>query len=137
LQFSIPKDLKLPTQVRHVRQKVLVVDDDFLIRWSLSQVLSQAGCEVTTAEDGYKAVQKARDQHFDFVITDLSMPVLDGWKLLETLVGFKVPPKVIVMSADGPTDYRAKLKEKGALAYVEKSCLIDKIVEIMEANSSE
>jgi len=55
-------------------QKVLVVDDDFLIRWSLTQTLSQAGCEVTTAEDGFKAIEKARDQHFDFVITDLSMP---------------------------------------------------------------
>jgi DNA-binding NtrC family response regulator len=118
-------------------QKVLVVDDDFLIRWSLTQTLSQAGCEVTTAEDGFKAIEKARDQHFDFVITDLSMPLLDGWKLLEALVSFQLPPRVIVISADGQTDYQSKVKEKGAWAYVEKSCLIDKIKELLKADSPE
>jgi CheY-like chemotaxis protein len=98
-----------------------------LIRWSLAHILSQAGYDVTAVEDGLEAFEVASSQHFDCVITDLSMPGLNGWELLDRLAAFKPAPRVIVITGQEETGYRTIVKEKGAFAFVEKSYLIDEI----------
>jgi DNA-binding NtrC family response regulator len=50
--------------------KILIADDEFLIRWSLSQALSQEGYEVVSVDNGRKAIEAAKIQQFDFIITD-------------------------------------------------------------------
>jgi CheY-like chemotaxis protein len=117
--------------------KVLIVDDEFLIRWSLVQLLSEEEYEVTAVEDGWKAIEIARVEHFDFVITDLSMPGLDGWGLLDKLMEFQFPPRVIIMTADAEEDHRRTIKEKGGWGYVEKSYLIQDIKKILKAGCQE
>ena len=112
-------------------QKVLIVDDDYLIRWALAHALSEAGYEVSTAEDGLKALEMAEKEYFDFVVTDLIMPGLDGWKLMEMLCCLPAPPLVIAMSAHADEDYPGKVKERGGWAYVEKSSLIDGVRETL------
>ena len=112
-------------------QKILIVDDEYLIRWALAQALSEAGYEVSAAEDGWKAFEMAQKECFDFVVTDLFMPGLDGWKLLEKLCRLPAPPRVIVMTAHGEEDYPKTVKERGGWAYVEKSCLIDGVKETL------
>jgi DNA-binding NtrC family response regulator len=102
-----------------------------LIRWSLAQALSQEGYDVISVEDGNKAIEAIKDQDFDFVITDLVMPELDGWKVLETIKQTRSPSRVIVITAHGKEDMQRMAKEKGAWAYVEKPYLIDKIKEIL------
>ena len=116
--------------------KVLVVDDDDLIRWSLVRFLSHAGYEVTTAVNGLEALTIAGTLHFDFVITDLCMPELDGWKLLDKLMQLQPPPRVIVMSAHEERDDHRMVKEKGGWAYLEKSGLLDRIIEALVNGSS-
>ena len=107
------------------------MDDEFLIRWSLAQALSQEGYEVISVEDGSKAIEAAQAQHFDFIITDLMMPELDGWKVLEAIKQSSFPSRVIVITAHGMEDTGRMAKEKGAWAYVEKPYLIEKIKEIL------
>ncbi len=114
-------------------RKILIVDDEFLIRWSLTGALSQAGYEVTAVEDGRKAIDIASAQHFDFVITDLAMPEVDGWMLLDMLMQFQFPPRVIVMTANEEEDHPRIVKEKGGWAYVKKSHLVDQVKEALEA----
>src|SRR3990172_3797780 len=63
--------------------RILIADDEYLIRWSLSEALSQEGYEVLAVEDGQKAIEASRTQQFDFIITDLVMPEADGWQVLE------------------------------------------------------
>jgi len=113
-------------------QRVLIVDDDYLIRWALAQALSEAGYEVSAAEDGLKAFEMAEKESFDFVVTDLVMPGLDGWKLMEMLCCLPAPPLVIAISAHGEEDYPERVKEMGGLAYVEKSSLIDGVRETLK-----
>jgi DNA-binding NtrC family response regulator len=103
-----------------------------LIRWSLAQALSQEGYEVISVENGKKAIEAIKDQDFDFVITDLIMPELDGWKVLETIKQTRSPSRVIVITAHGKEDTGRMAKEKGAWAYVEKPYLIEKIKEILK-----
>jgi DNA-binding response OmpR family regulator len=102
-----------------------------LIRWALAHALSEAGYEVSAAEDGWKALQMAEKECFDFVVTDLVMPGLDGWKLLEKLCRLPAPPRVIVMTAHGDADYPKRVKENGGWAYVEKTSLIDGVKETL------
>lgn len=108
-------------------QKILIAEDEFLVRWSLTQTLIQEGYEVVAVEDGKKAMEVVRDETFDFLITDLVMPELDGWELLEFVRQIPAPPRVIMMTAYGKEDTEKIAKEKGAWAYVEKPFIIDKI----------
>jgi DNA-binding NtrC family response regulator len=103
-----------------------------LIRWSLTKALSQEGYEVIAVEDGKKAVEAANTQHFDFVITDLIMPELDGWGVLETVRHTHPHLQVIIVTAYGKEDMEKIAKEKGAWAYVQKPYIIEKIKEIVK-----
>jgi CheY-like chemotaxis protein len=129
--------LHFRSQVRVRRQaiqptRVLIVDDEFLIRWSLGQFLESEGYEVTTAKDGVEALEVASAAWFDYVITDLSMPRLDGWGLLDNLTQFRPAPRVIVITGQDEEDNRRKVVEKGGWAYLEKSYLISEIKDAME-----
>jgi CheY-like chemotaxis protein len=86
---------------------------------------------VISVEDGRKAVEAAQAEHFDFIITDLLMPELDGWKVLEMTTQTQPSPRVIIITAHGKEDSRRIAKEKGAWAYVEKPYIIDTIKEIL------
>ncbi len=83
-------------------------------------------------EDGKKAVEAARAQYFDFIITDLVMPELEGWEVLEVVRQIQPPPRVIIITAHGKEDTERVAKERGALAYVEKPYIIEKIKGILK-----
>jgi len=86
---------------------------------------------VISVENGRKAIEAIKLQDFDFVITDLVMPELDGWKVLEAIKQTGFRSRVVVMTAHGKEDTGKTAKEKGAWAYVEKPYLIEKIKEIL------
>lgn len=115
--------------------KVLVVDDEYLIRWALAHALRDAGYEVTAVEDGRKAIDLAEKEHFDFVVTDLAMPGVDGWGVLETVVQMQTPPGVIVITSQVDEQRRRRVREKGGLACVDKSCLIEGVKSSLKAAS--
>lgn len=103
-----------------------------MIRWALSQALFQEGYEVVTVEDGKKAIEAVRSHPFDFVITDLVMPELDGWKILEFTRQIQPQPRVVIITAQGKEDTKELAIEKGAWAYVEKPYIIDRIKGILK-----
>ncbi len=113
-------------------QRILIADDEYLIRWSLSQALSQQGHEVSSVENGKKAVEAIRTESFDFIITDLLMPELDGWKVLESARQALPQPRVIIITAHGSDGTRERAQEKGAWAYLEKPYVLDKIKELLK-----
>lgn len=121
-----------PVLVESIIHHILIADDEFLIRWSLSQALSQEGYNVISVEDGKKAVEKAKTQHFDFIITDLVMPELDGWTVLEIARQANPPPRVIVITAHGREDMERMAKERGAWAYLEKPYIIENIKDLLK-----
>lgn len=110
----------------------MIVDDEYLIRWSLSHALSQEGYEVRAVEDGKKALDAARTEHFDFVITDLIMPELDGWQVLEYFHQVEPQTRVIILTSHGKENYEKVAREKGAWAYIEKPYIIDQIKELLK-----
>ena len=94
--------------------------------------MSQEGYEVTSVEDGKKALEVAQAYHFDFIITDLVMPESNGWELLDAIRRTHCPPRVIIITAHGKDETRKIAIEKGAWAYVEKPYIIENIKDLLK-----
>jgi DNA-binding NtrC family response regulator len=81
-------------------EKILLVEDEPLLRKSMCEVLQRAGgFEVDEAEDGLQALKLLKSRPFDLVITDLIMPRLDGGTLLEYVRSMSPPLPVIFITA--------------------------------------
>lgn len=103
-----------------------------MIRWSLSQSLFKEGYEVFTVEDGRKAIEVCKEKEFDFIITDLVMPELDGWEFLEGIKKIQASTRVIIITGHGKEDTMRMAKEKGAWAYIEKPYVIERIKDLLK-----
>jgi len=114
------KDRTMEEELRGV--KVLVIDDSKTIRRSAENLLSKAGCEVTTATDGFDALAKIADTHPEIIFVDIMMPRLDGYQtcaLIKNNSEFKSTPVVMLSSKDGLFD-KAKGRIVGSDRYITK-----------------
>ncbi len=100
--------------------RVLIVDDERLIRWSLEQTLEKAGYEVQTAENGAAALVAAREEAPDLVLLDLKLPDLDGIQLLRQLKASHPDTQVVIMTAYADVSTAVEAMRLGAYDYVAK-----------------
>jgi DNA-binding response OmpR family regulator len=85
------------------KRRILLADDDALLRGLYQEVLSEAGYDIVPAVDGREAVQHALAEKFDLIITDVMMPYVDGYHVayeVRTKLGAKAPPIMIMTSRD-------------------------------------
>lgn len=108
--------------------KILVVDDEEIIRDSLSYVLEKEGYEVQKAENGKDAYEKMLDNHFDLVITDIEMPVMKGTELLEKIKTLNIQTSVIVITAFGSLETAITALRNGASDYILKPVEFDELI---------
>ncbi|WMY75144.1 response regulator [Buttiauxella selenatireducens] len=109
-------------EVRPNAWHVLIVDDSMNTREIEKNVLEAHGYQVTLAEDGYSGLQKARLTQFDAVLTDVEMPVMDGFSLTKALraeENYQHIPIIIVTSRAKEEDRRRGI-QVGADAYIAK-----------------
>jgi two-component system, OmpR family, KDP operon response regulator KdpE len=99
--------------------RILVVEDDRALRGVLVSALQSGGYEVEFAADGSAGVQALRDKPFDVVLLDIGLPFVDGWHVLSTLEGRRVP-SVIVISARGDQADKVRALDMGADDYLAK-----------------
>ena len=86
---------------------ILVVDDSATIRRSAETMLSNEGCEVITAENGFEALSKITRYHPNLIFVDIMMPRLDGYQtcaIIKNNVEFRDTPVVMLTSKDGLFD---------------------------------
>jgi DNA-binding NtrC family response regulator len=100
--------------------RVLLVDDQPELRRVLRRNLSKLGYEVVEASNGRAAIELARQEHFDVVISDVRMPDLGGLDLLRELHGLDPDLPVVLMSGGLDDDAELAAKEYGAFAYLMK-----------------
>ncbi|MBN4067342.1 sigma-54-dependent Fis family transcriptional regulator [Simkania negevensis] len=101
-------------------EKVLVVDDEVLIRSFLIEALGRQGYEVTGAESGEKAVQLLKEKNYDLVITDMKMPGLSGMDVLRKIKELAPSTVVIIMTAFGSIENAVEAMSLGAFNYLIK-----------------
>jgi DNA-binding response OmpR family regulator len=87
--------------------KIIIIDDDALIRRMVSRVLNDAGHEVLEAKNGDAGLSEIRAQAPDLVITDLLMPDKEGIEMIRELRGAAHPVPILVISGSGPADMQA------------------------------
>lgn len=109
-------------------EKILVVDDEEIIRESVSFILSKEGYEVTEAENGRVAHEKLLDGYYDLVITDLEMAQMNGLQLMEVISRFTVAIPVIVVTAYGSLDTAIKALRYGAYDYILKPVEFEELI---------
>jgi CheY-like chemotaxis protein len=97
--------------------KVLVIDDDHLVRYTLSKILQRNGYHVTTASDGKRAMAVFRDERPDVVITDIIMPEQEGIETILKIRSERPDVKIIAISGGARThnlDYLGMAEAFGA-----------------------
>jgi two-component system response regulator PilR (NtrC family) len=108
--------------------KILVVDDEEIIRESLSFVLKKEGYIVEEAENGKAAYDKIVKSSFDVVITDLEMPGMKGIQLIEEIQKLSIQTAVMVITAYGSLDTAISALRNGASDYILKPIEFDEIL---------
>ncbi|HEX9078488.1 MAG TPA: sigma-54 dependent transcriptional regulator, partial [Desulfuromonadaceae bacterium] len=113
------------------RNKILVVDDEHLIRWSLEQNLKKQGYEVVTAASGEDALRIAREEQPDLVLLDIQMPGMSGIEVLEKLKDYDEEVVVIMVTAQGGLEIAVNAMRLGAHDYVSKPFNLDELAIII------
>lgn len=113
---------------------ILVVDDHALIRKGLKLILEEnADFRVTAeVESGSEAIKLVREQHFDLVLLDISLPDKHGIEVLKQLKSEKPGIKVIVLSMYPEDQYGVRALKAGAMGYVNKQSAPGKLVNAIQ-----
>jgi DNA-binding NtrC family response regulator len=106
--------------------KILVVDDEQLVRWFLDRALRKNGHEVITAENVQDALAKLSAESIDVLLIDLRMPGESGTELVGKVDIRGKKPRVIVCSAFVNAELEEELRQKGA-CILKKPVLLDEL----------
>jgi two-component system nitrogen regulation response regulator NtrX len=111
---------------------LLIVDDEANTLASLSRAFRLAGHEATVCDNAAKALELAKAQHFDLILSDVVMPGKDGLTLLEELKTNGVPAQVVMMSGQAHIEMAVRATRLGALDFLEKPISTDKLLLTVE-----
>jgi two-component system response regulator AtoC len=113
-------------------ERVLVIDDDASLRYTLEAVLTDAGLLVETAETGPKGLAAFEARGADIVLTDLAMPEMDGMQVLEHLRAQDPSVPVIMLTAHGSERVAVAAMKAGAQDYLPKPFDPDELVLVVK-----
>ena len=114
--------------------RILVAEDETLIRMDLVEMLGEAGYEVVAeASNGEEAVKLAVEVKPDLAILDVKMPVLDGISAAEKIISIS---PVLMLTAFSQKDLVERARDAGAMAYVVKPFTINDLVPAIEISVS-
>ncbi len=103
-----------------IKAKILVVDDEKIIRKLLGATLTKNGYDIDFASNGYEAISKIKSEQFDLILLDVTMPGLDGFETCRRIIN--IDPELPVIQVTSSTDNESLTKgfEAGALDYIRK-----------------
>jgi DNA-binding NtrC family response regulator len=111
---------------------VLVVDDEKLIRWSLSEGLTRRGCQVATAESGEQALELIATTRPEIALLDVRLPGIDGLATLRRALQLIPALVVVMMSAHCTVELVAEAKKLGAVGLLAKPFTISPLNQEIE-----
>jgi DNA-binding NtrC family response regulator len=126
-----------PFMTKKFPLRVLVVDDELLIRWSLSETLLEAGHDVAEAQDGKSAIRAVAASAPDVVVLDFRLPDSDNLDLLATIRRLSPHSQVILMTAFGTPEIAKGALDLGAYRIVGKPFEIGELAALVEQAHAE
>jgi DNA-binding NtrC family response regulator len=112
--------------------KIMVIDDEPLMRVTIQDALLAEGYEVTVAETGEKGVGLLKDQQIDILITDLKLPDMDGIQILREVKSLNATTQAILITAYGSVDSAVTAMKEGASDYLTKPFAMDELLLIIK-----
>ena len=112
-----------------VKKNILIVDDEKAILTMLKQIVEEyiARVSVITAEDGITAIEKLKENEVSLVVTNIKMPKLDGFGLLDYIKKHYPHIPVIILTALGNPEMEKQAREGGAVEFIKKPFDIEHI----------
>lgn len=113
--------------------KILVIDDERAIRNTLKEILGDEGHTVDVAEDGKKGMEKACQNEYDLIFSDVKMPEIDGIELLTALKqpadeNSYVDCPIVMISGHGDIETAVEALKKGAYDFIEKPLDLNRLL---------
>lgn len=115
-----------------IRPTILVIDDEEDFLANVSGILERCGYEVDTAVTGYEGLQRISLYHYDLVLLDIIMPLINGLETLKRLKKIDRQLPVIVLTGDGRIDTAVEAMKDGAYDYVTKPINWEKLKVIIK-----
>jgi two-component system nitrogen regulation response regulator NtrX len=114
------------------KANILVIDDDANTLASLARAFRLAGHEATVCDNAARALDLAKADHFDLILSDVVMPGRDGIALLEDFKAAGIPSTVVMMSGQASIEMAVKATRLGASDFLEKPISTDKLLLTVE-----
>lgn len=114
------------------KANVLVVDDQIGMLETFTDILEDKGFSVVTAEDGFQAIEKVKEQPFDIIFMDIKMPGINGVQTFREIKKINPKASVIMMTAYSVEDLVKEAIEEGAYTIIYKPFDMDKVIQTIE-----
>lgn len=111
--------------------RVLVIDDEAIVRVSCERVLTPEGYDVVVTSRGDEAIELLERESFDIVLTDLKMPDMDGLEVLRTIKQRWPDIQVIIITGYGTISTAVQAIKLGAYEYIEKPFTPEDILKVV------
>ncbi|WP_428264252.1 HD domain-containing phosphohydrolase [Haliangium sp.] len=111
--------------------RILVVDDEQVIRDILSEFLSMEGYVVRSVDSGERALTELRLRPYDMVISDLKMPGISGIQLLETIAAESINVLAVIMTGFGTVETAISAMKTGAYDYILKPFKVEEVMHVV------
>ncbi len=110
------------------KPRILVIDDEEIVRISCKKCLTPEGYEVDAAANGADGLRLTRENHYDLILTDLKMPDMDGMEFLVTMGETQPEAKVIMITGYSTVEHAEEATRLGAYNYIEKPFTPDTLI---------
>jgi DNA-binding NtrC family response regulator len=114
------------------KPKILVVDDEEIVRRSYRRLLDEARCSAQTAADGSEALDAMRREPFDVVLLDLRMPGADGMSVLRSIREQWPAAEVVIITGQPTLETAKEAVRLGAYDYLSKPVAPDRVLKVAQ-----
>jgi len=114
----------------HEKFRILIADDHAIVRAGLRQLLSECPDVATTAEatNGHEVLKKIREENWDVVLLDISMPGRSGLEILKQIKSEQPKLAVLILSIHAEGQYALRALKAGAAGYLTKGCIPEQLI---------
>src|SRR3990167_11303990 len=110
-----------------MKKKILLVDDEETLRWALQNTLLDDGYDVEDTNDSVKALELAKKTKYDLVISDLTMPAMNGVQLIAEIKKANPATRAIIMTGYGSTEAVIEAMHTGVSDFITKPFKLEHI----------